>query len=263
MNAGPNETMFDRTGVESPAARLLAYMKRADLDCPSQLIESQRNRAVNKSIKIWYGIGAGVTLAAAAVAVSGLPGSELPMISSAHATNAAEPAKGTFVGDLEFALDNIFAGEGGEGGAGLTPRWPTVTAPALTGPEIAKVVTGNTLQLPGHASYYFAGGNRVEGSYIHWTQMSKSSDCPAQNVEDGDYYRNVKDGICWKKAVLDLQGKWEISKHQLCLDVSWSGGKKEGCRYVTILLDDIALFEATGGIDGKGHKLVKGKQLEK
>lgn len=263
MSAGPNETKFDRTGVESPTARLLAYMKRADLDCPIESIESQRNRAVNKSIKIWYGVGAGVTLVAAAVAVGELAGSEVPMMSSARAANSAEPAKGTFIGDLEFALDNIFAGEGGEGGAGLTPMWPTVSTPALTGPEIAKVVTGNTLQLPGHASYYFAGGNRVEGSYIQWTQMPKSSDCPAQNVEDGDFYRNERDGICWKKAVLDLQGKWEISKHQLCLNVSWTGGKKDGCRYVAILLDDIAMFDATGEIDGKGHKLAKGKQLEK
>lgn len=115
----------------------------------------------------------------------------------------------------------------------------------------------------GHASYYFAGGNRVEGSYIHWTQLPSASDCPTPNVEDGDYYLNPKGKICWKKQVLALQGKWEVKSHQLCLDVSWSNGKKEGCRYVTILLDDIAMFDATGQIDGKGHKLVRGKELEK
>lgn len=32
---------------------------------------------------------------------------------------------------------------------------------------------------------------------------------------------------------------------------------------MTILLDDIAMFDATGQIDGKGHKLVRGKELEK
>lgn len=263
MSAGPNETMFDRAGVESPTARLLAYLQRADRDCPTSSTESQGNRAVNKSIKIWYGIGAGVTLVAAAAGVGKLWSGEVQVMSAAHAATPTAPAKGTFVGDLDFAIDNIFAGEGGEGGAGLTPMWPTVTAPALTGPEIAQVVTGNTLQLPGHASYFFTTGNRVEGTYIHWTQMPSSSDCPAQNVEDGDFYRNEKDGVCWKKSVLPLQGKWEITNHQLCLNVSWTGGKKEGCRYVTILLDDIALFSATGEIDGKGHKLVKGKQLEK
>lgn len=219
---------------------------------------------MNKSNKIWYGVGACVTLAAVATVVkqAAVPYSGLPLMSSAHAADAAASRKGTFTGDLDFALDNIFAGEGGEGGAGLTPMWPTVSAPALTGPEVAKVVTGNTLQLPGHASYHFASGNVVEGSYIHWEQLGSASACPAENVEGSDYYLNPKNKICWKQEVLPMQGKWDIRNHQLCLNVSWSGGKKEGCRYVTILLDNIAMFEASGEIDGKGHKLLKGKQLE-
>lgn len=215
---------------------------------------------MNKSNKIWYGIGTCITLAAAmAVEPSG---ALLPM-SSAHAADKAAPAKGTFVGNLDTALENIFAGEGGEGGAGITPMWPTVTAPALTGPEIARVVTGNTLQLPEHASYYFSGRNVVEGLYIHWDQLPSASSCPAENVEDSDYYLNPKDQICWKRNALPMQGKWEIRNHQLCLDVSWSGGKKQDCRYLTILLDDIAMFDASGQIDGKGHKLLQGKQLGK
>lgn len=220
---------------------------------------------MNKSNKIWHGIGACVTLAAAATVVkqAAVPASGLPLMSSAHAADTATFGKGTFVGDLDFALGNIFAGEGGEGGAGLTPMWPTVTAPALTGPEIAKVVTGNTLQLPEHVSYYFAGRNAVEGSYIHWEQLPSASACPAENIEGSDYYLNPKNKICWKRNVLPMQGKWEIRNHQLCLDVSWTGGKKQDCRYVTILLDNIAMFDASGGIDGKGHKLLKGRQLEK
>jgi hypothetical protein len=202
---------------------------------------------MKKSNKIWFGIGACVTLGAVATAASDQP----------------TPVKATFVGNLDRALENIFAGEGGEGGAGLTPMWPSVVAPALTGPEIEKVVKGNSLQLQGHIGYHFTTRNTVEGNYTHWDQLPKASDCPVPNKDDSDFYLNPKDNVCWKRKVLPLQGSWQVKNHQLCLDVSWTGGKKQDCRYVTILLDDIALFDADGNIDGKGHKLFKGKQLEK
>jgi len=218
------------------------------------------------SSKIWYGIGASAAVAVVAAITQVNDKGMLSPLASAQAAPAAGGSqvqpKGTFVGNLDSAMANIFAGEGGEGGAGLTPMWPSVVAPALTGPEIAKVVTGNTLQLPGHASYYFAAGNTVEGRYIHWDQLPKVSDCPAQNAEGSDYYLNPNTNVCWKQTILPLQGSWAIKNHQLCLDVSWSGGKKADCRYFTILLDNIALFDASGGIDGKGHKLFQGKHLE-
>jgi hypothetical protein len=44
--------------------------------------------------------------------------------------------------------------------------------------------------------------------------------------------------------------------------VTWSSGAKNDCRYVAILLDDIALFDSRGKIDGKGMKLLKGKSIE-
>lgn len=218
--------------------------------------------------KIWYGLGACVSVAAVAAVATQVNGSvELPLVASAQAAATAAASKdarpkGTFVGDLDSALANIFAGEGGESGAGLTPMWPSVTAPALTGAEITRVVAGNTLQLPGHVSYYFTKSNSVEGRYIHWDQLPSVSACPAQNVEGGDYYLNPTTNVCWKQTILPLQGTWAVKSHQLCLDVSWSGGKKQDCRYVTILLDNIAMFDASGVIDGKGHKLFQGKKLE-
>jgi len=33
------------------------------------------------------------------------------------------------------------------------------------------------------------------------------------------------------------------------------------CRYVTVLLEDIALFDANGKFDGKDMKLLKGKSI--
>lgn len=221
-----------------------------------------KSRAANK---VWYGVGVCATLATVAAGVAtaneNVALSAITPAQAATPTADQAPAKGTFVGNLDTALANIFAGEGGEGGAGLTPMWPSVVAPALTGPEIAKVVTGNTLQLPGHYSYHFTSGHTVDGLYIHWDQLSKASDCPARNAEGSDYYLNPNTQVCWKQQTLPLQGDWSIKDHQLCLDVAWSGGKKEGCRYVTILLDNIALFDAAGSIDGKGHKLLPGKQL--
>src|SRR5688500_13429230 len=204
-----------------------------------------------RSHKIWYGIGACASLAAVA-AVNDQP----------TAQAATPPAKGTFVGDLDHALQNIFAGEGGEGGAGLTLMWPTVTAPALTGPEIAKVVTGNSLQLEGHFSYYFTAQQRVEGLSIEWQKLPSVKDCPAQNVEGSEFYLNTRENVCWKSKTLPLQGSWKINNHQLCFDVTWEGGKKQDCRYVAILLDDVALFDASGKLDSKGHTLLQGKQLE-
>ena len=71
------------------------------------------------------------------------------------------------------------------------------------------------------------------------------------------------DGSCYSFTVLPSKGTWSIRENQLCVNVAWSGGAKKDCRYVTILLDDIALFDSTGKIDGKGMKLHKGKAFEK
>ncbi len=38
-------------------------------------------------------------------------------------------------------------------------------------------------------------------------------------------------------------------------------GTKNDCRYVTVLLEDIALFDANGKFDGKDMKLLKGKSI--
>ena len=74
------------------------------------------------------------------------------------------------------------------------------------------------------------------------------------------FYRGL-DGVCYTYKLFASSGSWSVRDNQLCVDVRWETGAKNACRYVTILLDDIALFEATGKIDGKGMKLLKGKAL--
>lgn len=206
-----------------------------------------------RSRKLWSGLGTCVTLAATAAVVHA---------AAAPKETAAEVAP-TFQGNLDDALKKIFAGEGGEDGAGLTPMWPSVTAPALTGPEIEKVVKGNTLTMKWHYDYYFSPDGTLAGTSSSFEKLGEASKCPKGFVE-GEGYSMSSDGkTCWKIPVAPTQGTWSIKNHQLCMDIKWKGGAKQTCQYVTILLDDIALFNANGKVDGKGMKLVKGKQLTK
>lgn len=222
------------------------------------------------STKIWHGIGAsvahasavtvaGLVLMPAAFAGEGGEGGE----SGARATAAGEGGEAghsVFPGNLDKAISNIFAGEGGEGGAGLTPMWPSVTAPALTGSDVQKLVTGNTLRTDGHVAWYFAPDKSIEGGYVEWSKAANDKSCPAKEDPKDAFYRGT-DGVCYTYKLYPSKGTWSVKDNQLCVNVSWATGKKEDCRYVTILLDDIALFGSDGKIDGKGMKVHKGKSI--
>ena len=134
--------------------------------------------------------------------------------------------------------------------------WPSVTAPALTGPEIEKVVKGNTLTMTWHYDYFFTPDGSLAGTSTTFKKLGDASKCPAKIVE-GDGYSLSSDKSCWKTTVVPTAGTWSVKNHQLCLDIRWTGGAKQACQYVAILLDDVALFDVTGAIDGKGMKLVK------
>lgn len=228
---------------------------------------------MKNTTRLWQGIGACVTLAAGVAAIDGSSNVQtLSLIPAAQAGEGNESGeageggeqgsvKGTFQGDLNKAMENIFAGEGGEGGAGLSPMWPTLTVPALTDAEIRKVVTGNTLSMEGHVNYYFTAAGAVEGNHTDWEKLADAKQCPKREVETDNLYLNGD--TCWKATVLPLKGAWTTKNHQLCINVTWTGGSKNDCRYLAILLDDVAFFDATGHIDGKGHKLLKGKDLRK
>jgi hypothetical protein len=224
--------------------------------------------------KLWYGIGVSVARAGAAVvagtalmpvALAAAPGEAgeggegAPTTASASAGEAGESGYSSFQGNIDKAVSNIFAGEGGEGGAGLSLMWPSITIPALSSTDITKVVSGNTLRTDAHVAWYFTPDQRIEGGFVEW-KATEQQLCPAKDIATDAFYRGT-DGICYTYKLYESKGTWSVRDNQLCLDVSWATGAKKDCRYIAILLDDIALFDAKGKIDGKGMKLLKGKAL--
>jgi hypothetical protein len=206
------------------------------------------------STKLWHGLSEGVAQAGAA----GVLG--MALLPTAFAGQTKDEAQhSAFLGDLDKAISNIFAGEGGEGGAGLSPMWPTITVPALSNADIKKLVTGNTLRTDGHVAWHFTPDGGIEGGYVEWT-ATKSESCPAKDDPKDAFYRGT-DNQCYTYKLYPSKGAWSAKDNQLCVNVTWSTGAKNDCRYVAILLDDIALFDSQGKIDGKGMKLLKGKAI--
>jgi len=233
---------------------------------------------MKSTTKLWYGIGvsvarvgaaavAGTALLPAALAgpsgESGEGGEGAPVSTTApvSAGESGESGYSSFQGNLDKAVSNIFAGEGGEGGAGLSLMWPSINIPALSTADIKKVVTGNTLRTDGHVAWYFTPDQHIEGGFVEW-KATESKFCPAPEDPNDVFYRGT-DGICYTYKLYESKGSWAVRDNQLCVDVSWASGEKKGCRYVAILLEDIALFDANGKIDGKGMKLLKGRALQK
>jgi hypothetical protein len=232
---------------------------------------------MKSTTKLWYGLGVTIARAGtAAVAGTAL----LPAALAGPAGEAGEGGQGTqpaahgqpageagesgyssFQGDLDKAVSNIFAGEGGEGGAGLSRMWPSITIPALSSADIKKVVSGNTLRTDGHVAWYLAPDLRIEGGFVEWKATDAQS-CPQQEIATDAFHRGT-DGVCYTYKLYPSKGTWSVRDNQLCVNVSWDTGAKNDCRYVAILLEDIVLFDQTGKIDGKGMKLLKGKSIAK
>ena len=225
--------------------------------------------------KLWYGLGETVARAGAAAIVGtalipaafagqageageGGEGAQ-PVAQGKPAGEGGESGYSVFPGNIDKAVSNIFAGEGGEGGAGLSLMWPSITIPALSSADIKKVVSGNTLRTDGHVAWYFTPDERIEGGFVEW-KATEQQLCPAQEIATDAFYRGT-DGVCYTYKLYESKGTWSVRDNQLCLNVSWATGAKKDCRYVAILLEDIALFDEKGKIDGKGMKLLKGRSL--
>ncbi|MFC3052240.1 hypothetical protein [Kordiimonas pumila] len=236
-----------------------------------------------RTVKLWMGLGVATvipatdalldhidltTLTPAIYAASYLEGGEGGEGGEKAATDeggeggeagGSAPAVG-FYGDLDDALEKMFGGEGGEHGAGLSKMWPSVIAPAMTGDQVKQAMTGRTLVTPAHVAYYFSKKGSVEGWYAAWEKRD-TKECPVPEVEDLYFYEKAAD-TCWYNNTLPLKGSWKVDNNQLCIDAKWKGGSVDSCWYVTVLLDDIALFKTDGDIEGKGMKLLDGKVLD-
>lgn len=240
---------------------------------------------MTSSMKIWMGIGA-FTAVAAGGGVSLDENGSLSFVSAAFAAQDGEAGEagagnqttaggeageageggatessGTFEGDLDQTITYILTGTGNEGGAGLSPMWPRVSAPALTGPEIRKVVAGNTLQTIENRGYYFAPDGRLEGWTAEWNQIDNFSACPKPEVAGDPYYLAPKSNTCWTKTATPLAARWKIEDHQLCIVGNVPDVGNNPCSYVTILLDAVALFDQNGKVIGEGMKLTAGRTL--
>ena len=219
---------------------------------------------MRKASKLWLGIGVAATVAGAQV----VPPAGHELISSARAEEGGESGeKGSagadagigFQGDLAHALGKIFAGEGGEGGAGLTTMWPRVSAPALTGEQIKTVVTDNTVRSDEHHALYFGKNGTLEGWYTTWAKGPDAKACPKSETAGDNFFRAGED--CYLKTIHQVSGPWEVRDHQVCVKLEWMQARQNPCWYVTILLDRVALFDASGKIEGKGNDLKRGKVL--
>ena len=140
------------------------------------------------STKLWNGLGMSIALVGAMAVVGTAPLSTALAEEGGEGGEGGESGHSVFPGDLDKAITNIFGGEGGEGGAGLSPMWPSVVAPALTGSDIEKVVTGNTLSTFGHVAWYFGPDRKIEGGFAEWSRTELKS-CPA--VDDDAHLERV------------------------------------------------------------------------
>lgn len=227
---------------------------------------------MQKTPKLWLGLGVFVT-AAAAVTVTAP--TEFALVSPALAAEGGEGGEGGesgasaagekagadvgFQGDLPHALEKIFAGEGGEGGAGLTTMWPRISAPALTGDQVRMTITGNSIRSDEHHAFYFDKNGTVEGWYATWAKGPDAKACPKTEVAGDNFFRAGE--ACYLKTVVNFSGPWRISNHQVCASINWMGKTQDPCWHVALLLDRVALFAASGKLEGKGNDLVRGKVL--
>lgn len=170
----------------------------------------------------------------------------------------AETGPDDFPGGFDRALEKVLAGEGGEGGRGLTKMMPSVTSPALRGFQISKAITGNTLRTYGGSAIHYDPAGSLSGWMGSWT-LASSGKCPGKTLTE-DYFNGAKG--CYKMTRKPVTGTWSVEGDKLCRVVTTDGVTKKGCSHVALLLDTFGLFDSeTGTMSGKGFKLLPGKQI--
>tara|TARA_B100001939_G_scaffold300374_1_gene276299 strand:+ start:11551 stop:12279 length:729 start_codon:yes stop_codon:yes gene_type:complete len=238
-------------------------------------------------MKMWYGIGACVSVGVAATTLDkAIPAYQLlSPVSPAFAASgneAGESGEGAvsqhgdeggeaghwhslndYPGELSEALEKIWAGEGGEGGAGLGRMWPSVRIPALTNKQLEMVVPGNTLRNNGRSAVYYDESGKLEGwvaSYKEVRSEKVAEICSAQAIVSYKYWREGE--RCWEIVSNPMKGSWKIENHKLCTNVTVKGQGESKCWHVALILDRVGLFDEDGVMHKVGRIIKRGRVLD-
>lgn len=198
---------------------------------------------IRRNIKIWS--------AAGAVAVGS--------VAAASAASAADEFTG---GTLDYALEKVFAGEGGEGGVGFTKMNRSFSVPALTESQLRQVFSGNTLAAKGRVSAHLRADGTIDGWFSIDEEVKPFSRCPKENFSGDNMF--VHDGQCMHRSFEQFKAaKWSIKGDQLCVpnSVGFAEAPGAGCYYAALVLNNVVLFGEDGKMVGKGRDLSKGKNV--
>jgi hypothetical protein len=163
-------------------------------------------------------------------------------------------------GKFSDALKMVLAGEGGEGGIGLSKmRNRSVSIPALKESQVSEALRGNTLRRDESYALHFDANGTFTGWEIRWDKVAVS-----RCTKDAGEAYEMEDGECWHATDVKIpQGKWSTRDGMLCTEPAMARvAEGEKCVTVFLVLDDIAVFNAKGDMIGKGSELVSGKHLE-
>jgi hypothetical protein len=178
----------------------------------------------------------------------------------ASASDAAAGANDFPGGSFASALDKVLAGEGGEGGAGMSRLKRMVMIPALNGAQIEKALQGNTLRRDESFAFAFENGT-FSGWEYEWQEVEVKR-CETAAKTDVTY--ELDEGVCWSRSDNRVsKGTWSVEQDMLCTQPALkmvTDGQR--CVSLALVLDNLAVFGPDGGMIGKGADLVRGKQLD-
>lgn len=161
-------------------------------------------------------------------------------------------------GDFSEALARVLAGEGGEGGLGLTYQPGQISFPALTSAQITQALTGNTLRRDNFFAMHFQPGGRYTGWASSWKKVEGKR---CEGTPGREYM--LEHGECYRRTDMQVpDGAWSVKDGMLCVKPALkpATGDRE-CASVFLVLDRVALFDGKGAMLGKGNDLVEGRQL--
>ena len=217
--------------------------------------------------KVWLGVTLIASGGMAFAAVGGSEGGEggeagakAKQSQGGEAGEAGEggEAGGNFPGGtFESALGKILAGEGGEGGIGLSKKGDTVSIPALDEAQVKQAIGGNTLRIEHHNAYYFDKSGKGEGWEIKYSKVDV-----AKCGKGADASYELEDGECWHSETVKLPAsQWSVRGNKLCtVPAVGPVTGKSGCVSVFLILNNVGLFDGDKLV-GKGKTLHKGRML--